>query len=218
MEEEDGDYEKAWDIYELYQLRRITLDTNVSSASVDRLITEIEILNSLDSTKPITFTINSGGGSVYAGLRLYNAMKSSKSPIHTKVDGMAASMAAILLIAGDVREATPESRIMIHQVSAGTFGQTNDMEQSLNHVNTLQDDLYEIVSKNSGLSMEDVRRIANSDVFYDANEALRLGFIDTLTEGKPQRDVTPGSRTVPENLYPENRVRQYYKNQGHTPS
>lgn len=210
MEKHSGDYAKAWEAYEFYQLRRIKLDTAVTEDSVNKLITEIEVLDGLRSDKPITLVIDSPGGSVYDGLRLYNAMKTSKSHIHTVVNGMAASMGAIILIAGDSREATPESRVLIHQVSAGTGGKTYDMEQDLNHINTLQDDLYEIIAENTGLSMQDVRRISMSDVFYDAEESLRLGFIDKLTDTKPGRDIKAGSRDVPEHLYPENRVRDYY--------
>lgn len=218
LKEKSGNYERAWEIYEFYQLRRIKLDSTVTKVSVDRLITEIEVLDSLDPTQPITLEIDSGGGSVYHGLRLYNAMKASKSPIHTHANGMAASMAAILLIAGDEREATPESRILIHQVSAGTMGKTDDMEHDINHVNTLQDDLYEIISENTGLSMDDIRRIAGSDVFYDGEESVRLGFIDRLVDSKKGRDIEPGSRQVPDSLYPENRVQEYYKRRANTPS
>ena len=209
----DGDYNKAWESYAFYQQRQISLEGRVDKNSVDDLITEIEILDTIKPGAPITLTIDSGGGSVYNGLRLYNAMKTAKSPIHTKVDGMAASMAAIILISGDKREATPESRVLIHQVSSRNSGKVYDMEQSLNHTRTLQDDLYQIISENTGLSLKDVTRIAKSDVFYDGEESLRLGFIDVLTHGKEGRDLQPGSRTVPENLYPENRVQAYYQTQ-----
>lgn len=210
LKEKNNDHVKAWEHYEFYQLRRIELNSAVRRESVDKLITEIEILNSIDSTKPITLMIDSGGGSVYDGLRLINAMKASKAPVHTYVNGLAASMAAVILISGDEREATPQSRVMIHQVSAGTSGKVDDMEHGLNHVNNLQDDLFEIIAQNSGLKMEDVRRLAAKDIFFDGDESLRLGFIDKVIEGKPGRDIKPGSRDVPEEYYPENRVRSYY--------
>lgn len=213
LEKKNGNHAEAWEIYEFYQLRRIELDTGVTQESVDALITEIEILESIDSTRPITLVINSGGGSVYDGLRLINAMATSPCQIHTQVDGMAASMAAVILIAGDERSATPESRVMIHQVAAGASGQVDRMEHTLNHVNGLQDDLFDIISRNTGLSMTDVRRLASQDVFYDGEESIRLGFIDRLAEGKEGRDLRPGSRDVPEAYYPENRVRDYYRNQ-----
>lgn len=213
FEKSNGDYSKAWDTYEFYQLRRIYLDGKVDKESMDKLIDQIAVLDEFNPGETITFTIDSPGGSVYDGLRLYNAMRTSESPIHTVVDGMAASMGAILLIGGDTREATDKSRVMIHQVSGGTRGQVNnDMEHGLNHASTLQDDLYEIVAENTGLSLEDVHKIAAADVFYSGEESKALGFVDTLSEEKPKRDITPGSRKVPDHFYPENRIRDYYLN------
>lgn len=211
LKKENGDYEDAWETYEFYQLRRIELDGAVKKETVDKLITEIEILDSLAPGEPITLMIDSGGGSVYDGLRLYNAMKSSKSPVHTFVNGRAASMAAIILIAGDVRMATAESRVLIHQVAGGTRGKVENMEHDINHASTLQDDLFEIIAENTGLSLQDIRRIAANDVYYDGEESIQLGFVDKLTASKPSRDIKPGSRDVPEKLYPENRVREYYE-------
>ena len=139
-------------------------------------------------------------------------MQVAKSPIRTVADGDAASMAAILLIAGDVREVTPGSRVLIHQVSAGTGGKLDSMEKSIVDFNVTQDTLYRIISKNTGLSYADITRIGKSDVYYNAKESLTLGFVDAIVTSTKGRNFAPGSRSVPENLYPDNRVLDYYKN------
>ena len=120
-------------------------------------------------------------------------------------------MAAVILLAGDERVVTPTGRILIHEVAAGTRGQTRDMEIQLWHIQALEDRLYKIISENTGLSMKDVRTLCKADVFYGAEDSLRLGFIDIIAPGKPEKRAEPGTRAVPPELLPENLPSEYAK-------
>jgi|GEM_PF-2124682 len=202
LKEYDGDHKKAWKVYEFFQLRQVYLDGEVNESSANKLINEIDVLETLNPGKQITVIINSGGGSVYDGLRIYNKFKSVKSPIHTVGNNMAASMAAVLLIAGDTREATSTCRILIHEVSSGARGKSTDMKADLRHTLDLQEDLYEIIAVSTGLSLKDIRKLCERDIFYSAEDSVRLGFIDKISTEKPAPKVAANSRKVPKELYP----------------
>ena len=200
--EELEDPEDAFEIYEYYQERIVHLDGAVNEQSADEIIDRMRVLDALNPGEPITLQINSPGGSVYDGLRLFNTMKSLESPVNTVCDGMAASMAAVILISGVDRLAEQGCRVMIHEVSAGTRGKTSDMQDQLRHVVSLQNQLYEIIAEHSGLSIEDVATIASRDIFYNADESERLGFVDDVRDPVHAPENQPGQRELPEDLHP----------------
>jgi ATP-dependent Clp protease protease subunit len=164
----------------------------------------MKILDELDPGKPIVLKINSPGGSVYDGLRIYNTMMTQQSPTHTVCTGMAASMAAVLMIAGTERLAMPSCRIMIHEAAAGARGKTSDMAYALYHVKGLEDSLFEIIAKHARLDIEDVRLIGSFEVFYKPDQAVRLGFVDRIAETRHGPDETAEPKRAPKNLLPEN--------------
>lgn len=206
LEREKGDTEDAWELYEYYVLRTIYLAEAVTGPSVGRLIGDIRILGEIDAEKPITLVISSGGGSVFDGLNLYNAMMASPAPVNTVCDGMALSMAAVILAAGEHRVARDGCMFMVHEVSVGApGGQTTEHVKWTDTVISVENLLAEILSRNSGLSMADVRRVWEFESFYNAAETLALGFVDAV-EGDAPRDLASGSRTIPPELLPGARI------------
>ncbi len=194
----------AYKTFEFYQERVVHLNERIDEGSADEVIYRMKILEELDPGKPIVLKINSPGGSVYAGLRIYNTMMTQQSPTHTVCTGMAASMAAVLMVAGKKRLAMPSCRIMIHEAAAGARGKTSDMAYALYHVKGLEDDLFEIIAKHSELDIEDVRLIGSFDVFYKPDQAVRLGFVDRIVEARHGPDETAEAKRAPTNLLPEN--------------
>ena len=142
------------------------------------------LLFSIDSlnNKEISIYINSPGGSVYAGLGIYDTMQFVKPDVATICTGMAASMGAVLLCAGaeGKRSALPHSRVMIHQPSGGAQGVATDMEINLKEMLKLKDELYEIISKHSGQSFEKVHKDSERDYWMIAAEAKEYGMIDEV--------------------------------------
>ena len=205
LEKERGNEAKAWEKYEFYVLRRLHLDTAVSDSSVAAIIADLNVMNEI-SDKPVTLVINSPGGGVFAGLNLYNAMMASRSPVNTVCDGMAASMAAVLLSAGAHRTANDGCAYMMHEVGAGApGGQTTDHIKWTDMIVSVENLLLQILSENSGLSMADVRTLGEFETFWNAEETLALGFVDEVTGGKP-RDLAAGSRGIPSDLLPKKRI------------
>jgi ATP-dependent Clp protease protease subunit len=206
LEEKNGNVEAAWKIYDYYVLRNIYLNNTVTRISVDKLINDIRILNQLSPGKPITIKISSWGGSVFDGLRLYNSMMSSTSPVYTVCDGMAVSMAAVIMAAGDYRVAHEGCSFMVHQITAGAPG-GNTIEQIVwaETILDVENMLLGILSKHSGLSPKDVRTLGEYETFYDADEIVRLGFADVSTSFTSTEEEI---RTIPEDLLPLNRIRE----------
>lgn len=208
LDKERGNSAKAWKKYEYWALRTIHLNGLVDRSSVSTLIKDIHILNQIDETKPITLTISSGGGGVYTGLELYNAMVSSKAPVNTRCVGMAASMAAVLLAAGDHRSASTACHFMLHEVSGGApGGQTIDHVKWADRIVDVENLLLIILSENSGISMSDLRKISVYETWYDSEETLALGFVDEVVGDKP-RKLAEGSRTIPTELWPAIRMKR----------
>ena len=208
LEKERGNSKRAWELYEYWVLRTIYLRGTVNSSSVSTLIKDINILNEVSTFDPITIAIASGGGSVYDGLELYNAMLASRAPVNTRCDGMAASMAAVLLAVGDVRYASPACHFMIHEI-AGNLpgGKSTDFLKWAEFAIDLEAMLFTILSENSGISMSDLRKMSIYEMFYDSEETLALGFIDEVLGSKP-RTLADGSRVVPDELWPTNRIKR----------
>jgi len=200
----DAEPADAYKTFEFYQERVVHLNESIDEDSADEVIYRMKVLDELDPGKPIVLKINSPGGSVYGGLRIYNAMMTQQSPTHTVCTGMAASMAAVLMVAGEERLAMPSCRIMIHEAAAGARGKTSDMAYALHHVKGLEDYLFEIIAKHSELDIEDVKLIGSFEVFYQPDQAVRLGFVDRIAEARHGPDETAVAKRAPKNLLPEN--------------
>lgn len=207
----------AYKTFEFYRERVVRLNEKIDKGSADEVIYRMKILDELDPGKPIVLKINSPGGSVYDGLRIYNTMMTQQSPTHTVCTGMAASMAAVLMVAGKERLAMPSCRIMIHEAAAGARGKTSDMAYALHHVKGLEDHLFEIIAKHSELDIEDVRLIGSFEVFYHADQAVRLGFIDRIAEALHGPDETAKPKRAPKDLLPENLLGPMWAARSHMP-
>ena len=146
-------------------------------------------LDSADPGKDISIYINSPGGSVYAGLGIYDTMQYISSDVSTICTGMAASMAAVLLVAGEKgkRFALPHSRVMIHQPMGGIQGQASDIEITAREILKLKSELYNIISTHSGQPFEKVERDSDRDYWMIAKEAEEYGMIDKVLVN-PKKD------------------------------
>lgn len=200
---EDGNPSKAWNLYDFWVLRHLYLEGVVSDAVVHTLSDKINVLNEI-SDEPISLVISSPGGSVFSGLMLYNSMMTSKAPVNTVCNGMAASMAAVLLTAGVERSANPGCLWMVHEIGAGRApgGQTTDFIKWADFAVELENNLYRIVSVNTGLSMTEVETLGNYESFYSAEDLVRLGVVDKVLG----RSKTVAKRDIPEDLLPVNRM------------
>lgn len=162
--------------------RIIFLGTQVTDTSANIIQAQLLYLDSVDPGKDVNIYINSPGGSVYAGLGIYDTMQYIQSDVSTICTGMAASMAAVLLVAGQKgkRYALPHSRVMIHQPMGGIQGQASDIEITAREILKLKDELYRIISDHSGQSMERVIADADRDYWMIASEAKEYGMIDNI--------------------------------------
>ncbi|MDE6532500.1 MAG: ATP-dependent Clp endopeptidase proteolytic subunit ClpP [Muribaculaceae bacterium] len=164
--------------------RIIFLGTQVSDTSANIIQAQLLYLDSIDPGKDISIYINSPGGSVYAGLGIYDTMQYISSDVSTICTGMAASMAAVLLVAGEhgKRFALPHSRVMIHQPMGGIQGQASDIEITAREILKLKEELYRIISTHSGQPFEKVEADSDRDYWMIASEAKEYGMIDKVLE------------------------------------
>ena len=162
--------------------RIIFLGTEVNDYTANVIQAQLLYLDSVDSDRDISIYLNTPGGSVYAGLGIYDTMQFVKSPVATICTGMAASMGAVLLAAGEkgMRAALPHSRVMIHQPLGGIHGQASDIEITAKEILKLKDELYQIISDHSGQTMEKIRQDADRDYWMTGQQALDYGMIDKL--------------------------------------
>lgn len=162
--------------------RIIFLGTEVNDYTANVIQAQLLYLDSVDSDKDISIYLNTPGGSVYAGLGIYDTMQFVKSRVATICTGMAASMGAVLLVAGKkgMRAALPHSRVMIHQPMGGIQGQASDIEITAKEILKLKDELYQIISDHSGQTMEKIRQDADRDYWMTAVEAQEYGMIDKV--------------------------------------
>ena len=162
--------------------RIIFLGTEVNDYTANVIQAQLLYLDSVDSDKDISIYLNTPGGSVYAGLGIYDTMQFVKSRVATICTGMAASMGAVLLVAGEkgMRAALPNSRVMIHQPMGGIQGQASDIEITAKEILKLKDELYQIISDHSGQTMEKIRQDADRDYWMTAVEAQEYGMIDKV--------------------------------------
>lgn len=166
--------------------RIIFLGTEVNDYTANVIQAQLLYLDSVDSDKDIHIYLNTPGGSVYAGLGIYDTMQFVRSRVATICTGMAASMGAVLLVAGEkgMRAALPHSRVMIHQPMGGIQGQASDIEITAKEILKLKDELYQIISDHSGQTMKKIRQDADRDYWMTAAEALAYGMIDKVYEKK----------------------------------
>ena len=175
--------ERSYDIFSrLLNDRIIFLSEEVNDATASLIVAQMLYLEAQDPDKDIQFYINSPGGSVTAGMAIYDTMQYIKCDVATITIGMAASMGAFLLSAGTKgkRMALPNAEIMIHQPSAGTQGQITDMAIHLKRLQTIKERMNQIMAANTGRSIEEVTAACERDNFMSAEEALAFGLIDKV--------------------------------------
>ena len=177
--------ERAYDIYSRLLKERIVFLVGPINDSVSTLVTaQLLFLESENPKKEIYFYINSPGGLVNAGLGVYDTMQYIRSPVSTLCIGQASSMGSFLLAAGEKgkRFSLPNSRIMVHQPSAGFQGQATDIEIHANEIMLLKKRLNEIYSKHTGRTVEEIKNALERDKFMTPQEAKEFGIIDKVVE------------------------------------
>ena len=185
--------ERAYDIYSrLLKERIIFIGTPIDDYVASLTIAQLLFLQSEDPSKDISIYINSPGGSVSAGMAIYDTMQFVKPDVSTICVGMAASMAQVLLCAGakGKRFSLPNSRVMMHQPLGGTQGQATDIEIYTKEMIRTRDMLYNIISKHTGKDYETIKKDADRDNYMTTTEALEYGLIDRVLE-RPLADVKP---------------------------
>lgn len=186
IEERPGNF-RAIDVFtRLISDRIIFLGMGVDDQIANLLIAQLLFLESADPKKDIIMYINSPGGSVYAGLGIYDTMQYINPDVATICTGLAASMSAVLLASGaqKKRSGLPHSRIMIHQPSSGMQGTSKDMEISLKQTIEVREDLYKILAKHTGKDFKTIEVDSDRDYWMRAIEAKEYGMIDEVLERK----------------------------------
>lgn len=181
--------ERSYDIYSRLLKERIIFIGNAIDDNIANLvIAQLLFLASEDPKKDINLYINSPGGSVSAGLAIYDTMQFVKPDITTICMGMGASMAQVLLCAGakGKRFALPNTRILMHQPIGGTEGQASDIEIYTKEMLRIRETLYSITSKHTGKDIEQVKKDSDRDFYMTAKEALDYGIIDKIMERSPE--------------------------------
>ncbi|GAA5533477.1 ATP-dependent Clp protease protease subunit [Deinococcus metallilatus] len=187
--EQTGRGERMYDIYSrLLKDRIIFVGTPIESQMANTIVAQLLLLDSQNPEQEIQMYINCPGGEVYAGLAIYDTMRYIKAPVSTICVGIAMSMGSVLLMAGDKgkRLALPNSRIMIHQGSAGFRGNTPDLEVQAKEVLRLRDTLIDIYHRHTDLPHEKLLRDMERDYFMSPHEALQYGLIDSVIENTRQ--------------------------------
>ncbi|WP_221091110.1 ATP-dependent Clp protease proteolytic subunit [Deinococcus aquaedulcis] len=183
--EQTGRGERMYDIYSrLLKDRIIFVGTPIESQMANTIVAQLLLLDSQNPEQEIQMYINCPGGEVYAGLAIYDTMRYIKAPVSTICVGIAMSMGSVLLMAGDKgkRMALPNSRIMIHQGSAGFRGNTPDLEVQAKEVLHLRDKLVSIYHKHTDLPHDKLMRDMERDYFMSPEEAQKYGLIDSVIE------------------------------------
>jgi len=183
--EQTGHGERSFDIFSrLLNDRIVFLSDEVNDTTASLVVAQMLFLEAQDPDKDICFYINSPGGSVTAGMAIYDTMNYIKCDVSTICIGMAASMGAFLLSSGakGKRFALPNSEIMIHQPLGGAKGQASDIKIQADLILRTRDTLNRILAKNTGKTVEEVARDTDRDYFMTANEALAYGLVDKVLE------------------------------------
>ncbi len=186
--EQTGRGERAYDIFSrLLNDRIVFLSDEVNDATASLVVAQLLFLEAQDPDKDISLYINSPGGSVSAGLAIYDTMNFIKCDVSTICVGMAASMGAFLLSSGakGKRFALPNSEIMIHQPLGGMQGQASDIKIHADHIIRTREKLNRILAENSGKPIKTIERDTERDNFMSADEAAAYGLIDRVIEKRP---------------------------------
>lgn len=194
--EQSGRGERSYDIYSrLLKDRIIFIGTAVDDHVANLVIAQMLFLQMEDAKKDIHLYINSPGGSVSAGLAIYDTMQFVTCDVTTYCMGMAASMGAVILCAGTKgkRFALPNSDIMIHQVSGGAQGTASDVERSVEYMYKLKHRLNGIISHHTGKSVKEVEKDADRDYYMGAEEACKYGLVDTVVQSRKDLKSPPES-------------------------
>lgn len=185
--EQTAQGERSYDIYSrLLKERIIFLDSEVTDSSASVIVAQLLFLESEDPSKDISLYINSPGGSVTAGMAIYDTMQYIKCDVSTICVGMAASMGAFLLAGGakGKRQALPNAEIMIHQPSGGTQGKASDMLIDADHIRKIRQRMNELLAQNTGKSVEQVAKDTDRDHWLTADEAVEYGLIDSVVTNR----------------------------------
>lgn len=187
--EQDGRGERAFDIYSrLLKDRIIFIGTGIDDFVANSVIAQMLFLQMADPKKDIHIYINSPGGSVTAGLAIYDTMQFVTCDVNTYCIGIAASMGAVLLTAGTEgkRFCLPNSHVMIHQVSGGAQGTASDVERTVEFMFTLKKSLNAIISKHTGKTLDQVESDADRDNYMSAEDATAYGLVDRVLENRKE--------------------------------
>lgn len=191
--EQTGRGERAYDLYSRLLRDRIVFLGSAVGDEVAALVTaQLLFLESEDPDKDIHFYINSPGGSVTAGLAIYDTMQYIKPDVSTLCVGQAASMGALLLAAGATgkRFALPHARVMIHQPLGGAEGQASDIEIQAKEVLRIREQLNQILAQHTGQSLKKIAQDTDRDFFFSSEQALEYGLIDQVVENRgPKKDT-----------------------------
>jgi ATP-dependent Clp protease protease subunit len=186
--EQDGRGERAFDIYSrLLKDRIVFLGVAIDDDVANLVVAQLLYLESEDPDKEIHFYINSPGGLVSAGLAIYDTMQYIKAPVSTYCMGQAASMAAILLAAGQKgkRYALPHARILIHQPMGGFSGQATDVEIQAREMLRLKHELNEILTRHTNQSIDRIEKDTDRDYYMSGEQASEYGIIDSVIQKRP---------------------------------
>ena len=187
--EQSGRGERAYDIYSrLLKERVVFLVGPVNEVTANLIVAQLLFLESENPDKDISFYINSPGGSVSAGLAIYDTMQFIKPDVSTLCVGQAASMGSLLLAAGakDKRFALPNSRVMIHQPMGGFQGQASDIEIHAKEILFLKGRLNEILAKHTGQKLETIEKDTDRDNFLSADQAVKYGIVDKVLSSRAE--------------------------------
>ena len=181
--EQSAHGERSYDIFSrLLNDRIIVLSEDVNDTSASLVVAQLLYLEGQDPEKDIYFYINSPGGEVQSGLALYDVMQAVSCPIHTVCLGMAASMAALLFIAGDQREMLPHSRVMIHDplIGGGIGGSALSVKARADDLMRIRDITAQVISQHTGMNLEEVFELTAKDTYFEAEEAIANGMADRI--------------------------------------
>lgn len=181
--------ERAYDIYSrLLKDRIIMLGSAIDDNVANSIVAQLLFLEAEDPDKDISLYINSPGGSITAGMAIYDTMQYIKADVSTICTGMAASMGAFLLTAGEIgkRYALPNSEVMIHQPLGGTQGQATDIEIHAKRIIEMREKINQILAERSGQPLDVIQADTDRDNFMSAKKATEYGLIDKVLENKPE--------------------------------
>lgn len=194
--------ERSYDIYSrLLNDRIVFLSDEVNDVTASLVVAQMLYLEAQDADKDINFYINSPGGSISAGMAIYDTMNLIKCDVSTICIGMAASMAAFLLSSGakGKRFALPNSEVMIHQPLGGMQGQASDMKIHADHILRIREKMNRILSEQTGRSYEEIARDTERDNFMTATQAAEYGLVDRVMEKRPDSPVA-GTPETPKQI------------------